>query len=156
MRHYLTVKTGEIPNVREVYEAFKAHARSPGAGGVEALIGDVRRFSGYFCKMALGAEDDADLRVAFQDIRELTVEVAFPFLLELYHDYADRHAPQGRAAPGDTIGGKLRVPPRSMQHPDQFSKQNLRHLRPGAEKRSLHREHTGALFNAAILQAFSR
>ena len=23
MRHYLTVKTGEIPNVSEVYEAFK-------------------------------------------------------------------------------------------------------------------------------------
>ena len=29
MRHYLTVKTGEIPNVREVYEAFKQYARSP-------------------------------------------------------------------------------------------------------------------------------
>jgi uncharacterized protein with ParB-like and HNH nuclease domain len=29
MRHYLTVKTGEIPNVREVYEAFKAYARLP-------------------------------------------------------------------------------------------------------------------------------
>src|SRR3954452_13962013 len=29
MRHYLTVKTGEIPNVNRVYEAFKAHARSP-------------------------------------------------------------------------------------------------------------------------------
>ena len=29
MRHYLTVKTGEIPNVREVYEAFKQLARSP-------------------------------------------------------------------------------------------------------------------------------
>src|SRR5215212_7480645 len=29
MRHYLTVKTGEIPNVRQVYEAFKAHSRSP-------------------------------------------------------------------------------------------------------------------------------
>ena len=28
MRHYLTVKTGEIPNVREVYEAFKQYARS--------------------------------------------------------------------------------------------------------------------------------
>src|SRR5207237_8231866 len=25
MRHYLTVKTGDIPNVREVYEAFKQH-----------------------------------------------------------------------------------------------------------------------------------
>ena len=29
MRHYLTVKTGEIPNVSEVYEAFKSYARSP-------------------------------------------------------------------------------------------------------------------------------
>src|SRR6185503_13905799 len=26
MRHYLTVKTGEIPRLDEVYEAFKAHA----------------------------------------------------------------------------------------------------------------------------------
>jgi hypothetical protein len=26
--------------------------------------------------------------MAFQDIRELTVEVAYPFFLELYHDYA--------------------------------------------------------------------
>lgn len=29
MRHYLTMKTGEIPNVREVYEAFRACLRSP-------------------------------------------------------------------------------------------------------------------------------
>ena len=27
MRHYLTVKTGEIPNVNEVYEAFKDYTR---------------------------------------------------------------------------------------------------------------------------------
>lgn len=27
MRHYLTTKTGEIPNVREVYLAFKAFAQ---------------------------------------------------------------------------------------------------------------------------------
>lgn len=29
MRHYLTLKTSEIPNVRAVYEAFKAHAHAP-------------------------------------------------------------------------------------------------------------------------------
>jgi uncharacterized protein with ParB-like and HNH nuclease domain len=28
MRHYLTVKTGEIPRLDDVYEAFKGHARS--------------------------------------------------------------------------------------------------------------------------------
>lgn len=90
MRHYLTVKTGEIPNVSEVYEAFKAHARSPEAAqaGVEVLVRDIRDFAGYFCAMALGAEADADLKLAFHDLRELKVDVAYPFLLELYHDYA--------------------------------------------------------------------
>jgi uncharacterized protein with ParB-like and HNH nuclease domain/predicted transport protein len=89
MRHYLTVKSGEIPNVREVYTAFKEYARSPGAGDVETLVADIRAYSDYFCKMALGAEKDADLKAAFQDIRELKVEVAYPFFLILYRDYVD-------------------------------------------------------------------
>ena len=97
MRHYLTVKTGDIPNVREVYEAFKAYARSPEAtqAGVEALVADIRAFSRYFCAMALGAEADADLKMAFHDLRELKVDVAYPFLLELYHDYATGVLPGG-------------------------------------------------------------
>ena len=90
MRHYLTMKTGEIPNVRAVYEAFKAYARTPNAapGGVEALVADIRAFVRYFCAMALGAEPDPELKLAFHDLRELKVDVAYPFLLELYHDYA--------------------------------------------------------------------
>jgi uncharacterized protein with ParB-like and HNH nuclease domain/predicted transport protein len=91
MRHYLTVRTGDIPNVREVYEAFKAYARSPkvAQAGVEALVADIRAFARYFCAMALGAEPDPDLKLAFHDLRELKVDVAYPFLLELYHDYAN-------------------------------------------------------------------
>jgi predicted transport protein len=90
MRHYLTVKTGEIPNVNAVYDAFKAYARSPkvAQAGVTALVKDIRDFSRYFCAMALGAEPDTDLKLAFHDLRELKVDVAYPFLLELYHDYA--------------------------------------------------------------------
>jgi uncharacterized protein with ParB-like and HNH nuclease domain/predicted transport protein len=87
MRHYLTVKTGAIPNVRKVYESFKQYARSPKAGDVEDLVQDIRAFSGYYCAMALGREQDSELKVAFHDIRELKVDVAFPLLLELYHDY---------------------------------------------------------------------
>jgi uncharacterized protein with ParB-like and HNH nuclease domain/predicted transport protein len=91
MRHYLTVKTGNIPKVGEVYEAFKAHARSnkTAPGGVEALVADIRVFARYFCAMALGAELDADLKLAFHDLRELKIDVAYPFLLELYHDYTN-------------------------------------------------------------------
>ncbi len=88
MRHYLTVKTGDIPNVNQVYEAFKLYARSPKVTSIENLVADIRTFAGYYCSMALGAEEDIELKIAFQDLRELKVDVAYPFLLELYHDYS--------------------------------------------------------------------
>lgn len=94
MRHYLTVKTGEIPNVRQVYQAFKDYARREQALGLEALVADIWTYAGYFCAMALGAEKDADLKAAFHDVRELKVDVAYPFLLELYGDYATGSLPK--------------------------------------------------------------
>lgn len=89
MRHYLTVKTGEIPRQDKVYEAFKAHDRSENAIGaaVEPLVQEIGEFARYYCAMALAAETDPELRLAFADLRELKVEVAYPFLLELYADY---------------------------------------------------------------------
>jgi uncharacterized protein with ParB-like and HNH nuclease domain/predicted transport protein len=91
MRHYLTVRTGEIPREREVYEAFKEYSRTKPVqdGGIEALVKEIRAFARYFCAMALGREQDATLGTVFHDLRELKVDVAYPFLLELYHDYAD-------------------------------------------------------------------
>ena len=90
MRHYLTVKTGDIPNVYKVYEAFKAHARMPeiDAAGVDALVADIHAFAVYYCAMALDQESAPRLAAAFRDLRELRVDVAYPFLLELYRDYA--------------------------------------------------------------------
>lgn len=89
MRHYLTLKTGEIPNVRAVYEAFKTYARTPeiAEGGVDALVADIHAFAGYYCAMAIGKETDKTLAEAFRDLRELKVDVAYPFLLELYDDF---------------------------------------------------------------------
>jgi len=90
LRYYLTVKTGNLPNVHDVYEAFKAYARSfTGAGsGVETLVADICTYARHFCAMALGAEPDPDLKMAFHDLRELKADVTYPLLLELYHDYA--------------------------------------------------------------------
>jgi uncharacterized protein with ParB-like and HNH nuclease domain/predicted transport protein len=93
MRHYLTVKTGEIPNINAVYDAFKGHARASRANAsddkshIEGLVRDIRDYARHFCAMALGNEPDAELKLAFHDLRELKVDVAYPFLLELYHDY---------------------------------------------------------------------
>jgi len=97
MRHYLTVMSGEIPNINAVYEAFKAHARETRVKAVsddshvEMLVSTIRDYSRYFCAMALGKEIDQELKRAFHDLRELKVDVAYPFLLELYRDYATQY-----------------------------------------------------------------
>jgi uncharacterized protein with ParB-like and HNH nuclease domain/predicted transport protein len=90
MRHYLTLRTGDIPNVNEVYEAFKQYAREPAVAdqGVDALVADVHVQALHYCAIALGQEADSELGTAFRDLRELKVDVAYPFLLELYEDYA--------------------------------------------------------------------
>ena len=92
MRHYLTLKTGEIPNVRAVYEAFKIHANSAelATSGEEGLVADIHKYAGYYCAIALDSEPDTDLAIALRDLRELKVDVAFPFLLELYEDYVQQ------------------------------------------------------------------
>jgi predicted transport protein len=93
MRHYLTVKTGDIPKLNAVYDTFKEHARVSRLEAVddnthiENLIRDVRNYASYFCAMTLGSETDSELKNAFHDLKELKVDVAYPFLLELYHDY---------------------------------------------------------------------
>lgn len=96
MRHYLTFKTGEIPNVRDVYLAFKAYAREANgaAHSVDDLVADIHTFAEHYGKMALGTETDKDLAAAFQDLRELKVDVAYPFLLELYQDYVGGTLPK--------------------------------------------------------------
>ena len=90
MRHYLTVLSGEIPKIGEVYDAFKSHARNTRSdfadekSHIESLVREIRDYARHFCAIALGGETDAELKLAFQDLRELKVDVAYPFLLELY------------------------------------------------------------------------
>lgn len=89
MRDFLTVKTGEIPKKDAVYEAFKAwsHTDAVQQEGIDQMLHDLREYSSYYRAISLGSETDHDLRDAFADLRDLKVEVANPFLLELYADY---------------------------------------------------------------------
>lgn len=90
MRDYLTVKTGRIPNIREVYEAFKIFAQGNQTGTIHEVVGDIHRYSKYFVNMALEREPDKELQQAFTDINTLKVDVAYPFLLEAYDDYVEQ------------------------------------------------------------------
>lgn len=89
MRHYLTAKTGRIPKEGRVYEAFKAYVSKNQLipDNRDDLVGDLRKFSDYYCAMELGKEKNPDLRAAFADLQELKANVTYPFLLEIYDDY---------------------------------------------------------------------
>lgn len=89
MRHYLTMKFADIPRIDQIYENFKFYAgqEEVTSRGVEEMVKDLRLFAKYYCAMALGKELDSELKSTFMDLKEFKVEVAYPFLLEVYGDY---------------------------------------------------------------------
>jgi uncharacterized protein with ParB-like and HNH nuclease domain/predicted transport protein len=85
MRFYLVVHTGNVRIRRgDVYDEFKAYSRKY---EVETLLGSLKEFARYFCRIALNTEKDKILAEAFHDIRELRADVCYPMLMELYHDF---------------------------------------------------------------------
>ncbi|GAA7087729.1 hypothetical protein HpBGD13_06840 [Helicobacter pylori] len=88
VRHYLTIKTREIPNTNKVYEAFKRYQQERGIE-TEALLQDLQKYCGYFCQIVFKKEADKDLNKALGFLVDLKMDVVYPLLLELYSDYSD-------------------------------------------------------------------
>ncbi len=88
VRHYLTIKTREIPNINKVYEAFKRYQQERGIE-TEALLQDLQKYCGFFCQIVFKKEDDKDLNKALGFLVDLEMDVIYPLLLELYSDYSD-------------------------------------------------------------------
>ncbi len=88
VRHYLTIKTGKIPNEKRVYEAFKDYQQKEGIE-TEDLLKDLQKYCGYFCQIAFKKEEHKDLNKALSFLVDLEMDVVYPLLLELYSDYSD-------------------------------------------------------------------
>ncbi|WP_000642513.1 DUF262 and DUF1524 domain-containing protein [Helicobacter pylori] len=88
VRHYLTIKTREIPNINKVYEAFKDYRQKKGIE-IENLLKDLQKYCGYFCRIVFKKEADKDLNKALSFLVDLEMDVVYPLLLELYSDYSD-------------------------------------------------------------------
>ncbi|GAA9900151.1 DUF262 and DUF1524 domain-containing protein [Helicobacter pylori] len=100
VRHYLTIKTREIPNIKKVYVALKNYRQKEGIG-IEDLLKDLQKYCGYFCRIVFKKEDDKDLNIVFKKeddkdlnkalsfLVDLEMDVIYPLLLELYSDYSD-------------------------------------------------------------------
>ncbi|WP_100953890.1 DUF262 and DUF1524 domain-containing protein [Helicobacter pylori] len=88
VRHYLTIKTREIPNINKVYEALKRYQQERGIE-TEVLLQDLQKYCGYFCQIAFKKETDKDLNKALGFLVDLKMDVIYPLLLELYSDYSN-------------------------------------------------------------------
>ncbi|GAA6851894.1 DUF262 and DUF1524 domain-containing protein [Helicobacter pylori] len=88
VRHYLTIKTREIPNINKVYAGFKDYQQKERIG-IEDLLKDLQKYCGYFCQIVFKKEADKDLNKALGFLVDLEMDVIYPLLLELYSDYSD-------------------------------------------------------------------
>ncbi|GAA9231745.1 DUF262 and DUF1524 domain-containing protein [Helicobacter pylori] len=88
VRHYLTIKTREIPNINKVYVALKDYRQKEGIG-IEDLLKDLQKYCGYFCQIVFKKEANKNLNKALGFLVDLEMDVVYPLLLELYSDYSD-------------------------------------------------------------------
>ncbi|WJI94499.1 DUF262 and DUF1524 domain-containing protein [Helicobacter pylori] len=88
VRHYLTIKTRDTPNIKKVYVALKDYRQKEGIG-IEDLLKDLQKYCGYFCQIVFKKEADKDLNKALGFLVDLEMDVVYPLLLELYSDYSD-------------------------------------------------------------------
>ncbi len=88
VRHYLTIKTREIPNISKVYVTLKDYRQKEGIG-IEDLLKDLQKYCKYFCQIVFKKEANKDLNEALGFLVGLEMDVIYPLLLELYSDYSD-------------------------------------------------------------------
>lgn len=91
VRHYLTIETGEIPRIGDIYEAFKTFAFAGYEHGlsIDALAGELAHHASNYGRIALGLEKDSSLRTAFAELEQIKSDTVIPFILRLYSDYRE-------------------------------------------------------------------
>src|SRR5262249_55472863 len=76
MRDYLTIKTGRIPNINEVYASFKSYVQGQKQTSMGEIVADVYRYSKYLVRLAFLKDGDKEINSALADINTLKVDVA--------------------------------------------------------------------------------
>ncbi|MDJ0732389.1 MAG: DUF262 domain-containing protein [Crocosphaera sp.] len=91
MRYYLTIKSlsGTLTTIREIYNDFKKYVNNHYNLSIMEIVNDIYTYSKYFVRVAFNKESDSDLLKVIKDIQQLKVDVAYPFILEVYKDYED-------------------------------------------------------------------
>ena len=85
-RDYLTLCLSRIPKENKVYDEFKQMHRNRNIG-IEELCLEIYHYALCYTNLIYSKSGSPALDSAFRDIRDLKMEVAYPFLLKVYRDY---------------------------------------------------------------------
>ena len=88
-RDYLTMKQTRIPKIDRVYEEFKLYHLNCEFASIRELCQDLLTYSRYYTDMVFVRSKNATIKSLYDDINNLRMEVAYPFLLKVHNDYAE-------------------------------------------------------------------
>ena len=84
-RDYLTMKLGRIPKKNEVYKEFRSYHNSNGMT-IRDLCQDIYSFAKHYTDMHFARSADSVLKSLYDDMKDIRMEVAYPFLLKVHDD----------------------------------------------------------------------
>ena len=90
IRDYLTLINGKIPNKNKVYLEFKEKFPTTDLQDLESNLFPIKNLVKFYNKLLNpNKEPDRDIRLQFEYINRLEINVAYPFLMKVYEDYSD-------------------------------------------------------------------
>lgn len=90
IRDYLTLENRNIPNKGKVYLEFKDKYPTTTLENLEIILSDLKSLVRHYNKLLNPKnEPDKDIRTQLDYISRLEINVAFPFLMKVYDDYAN-------------------------------------------------------------------
>ena len=139
--------------MREVWRGVQGLCARFG-GDTRDLVADIHAYASYYCAMALGAEGDAALKQSLPRLAELKVDVAYPFLLDVYHDHK-----QGRLGSDEVLQVVRLVESYVFRRaicaiPDQLADKTFAGPSRSLRRTATWRKCDGSILNDAVLSAF--
>ena len=88
-RDYLTMKLTRIPKIDKIYEEFKLYHENCEFSSIHDLCKDLLKYAKYYTDMVFVKSSNSVIRNLYSDMKDIRMEVAFPFLLKVHNDFVE-------------------------------------------------------------------
>ena len=86
---FLTMKLTRIPKIDNIYEEFKSYHLNCEFSSIQDLCTDLLKYSKYYTDMVFVRSSNKEICSLYSDIKDLKMEVVFPFLLKVHNDFKE-------------------------------------------------------------------